>query len=135
MTVYLDHLIVPSKNKELAAEQLASILGVSWSPARVGPFAAVYVNEGLTIDFDSWSGEFAKGHYCFRVAETEFQIILGRLKSSGIAFRSLPHGEVDYEVNRSVGGSIVYWSEPDGHVWELLTESYARGNAPQPVKC
>ena len=24
------------------------------------------------------------------------------------------------------GGRIVYWNEPDGHVWEALTVSYAR---------
>jgi len=24
------------------------------------------------------------------------------------------------------GGSIVYWNEPDGHQWEILTVSYAR---------
>jgi catechol 2,3-dioxygenase-like lactoylglutathione lyase family enzyme len=118
--------MIPAKNKESAAERLAFILGVSWAPAKVGPFAAVYLNEGLTIDFDEWNGEFAKGHYCFRVTESEFQAILERLKSAGIPFRSLPHGEVDFKVNRSVRGSIVYWGEPDGHVWEMLTESYAR---------
>lgn len=128
MSAQLDHLMIPAKNKVSAAEQLAHILGVSWSPAKIGPFAAVYVNEGLTIDFDEWDGEFAKGHYCFRVTEAEFDVILDRLQQSGIAFRSLPHGESDFKVNHSVGGSIVYWSEPDGHVWELLTKSYARDN-------
>jgi hypothetical protein len=29
-------------------------------------------------------------------------------------------------VNTSHGGRIVYWSRPDGHVWEALTVSYAR---------
>ncbi len=29
-------------------------------------------------------------------------------------------------INTQHGGSIVYWSEPDGHVWEMLTVSYAR---------
>ncbi len=24
------------------------------------------------------------------------------------------------------GGSMVYWNEPDGHQWEILTVSYAR---------
>jgi hypothetical protein len=24
------------------------------------------------------------------------------------------------------GGSMVYWNEPDGHQWEMLTVSYAR---------
>jgi hypothetical protein len=24
------------------------------------------------------------------------------------------------------GGRLLYWSQPDGHVWEMLTVSYAR---------
>ena len=132
MQVQLDHLMIPAKDKVAAAQRLAEILDVSWAPANVGPFAAVYVNEGLTIDFDEWTEEFPKGHYCFRVSETEFGAILARLQKLGIAYRSLPHGPVDYQVNRSVGGQIVYWAEPDGHVWEVLTRSYARGVASMP---
>jgi len=33
---------------------------------------------------------------------------------------------VDMRINTEHGGRIVYWSEPDGHVWEALTVSYAR---------
>lgn len=126
MQVQLDHLMIPARDKVAAAQQLARILGVSWAPANVGPFAAVYVNDGLTIDFDEWTEEFPKGHYCFRVSEAQFGGILARLKELCISYRSLPHGPVDYQVNRSIGGCIVYWAEPDGHVWEVLTQSYAR---------
>lgn len=122
----LDHLMIPSRNKEAAAQQLATILGVDWAPAKVGPFAAVHVNQDLTIDFDQWNEEFPKGHYCFRVSDAEFQAILGRIQSAGMAYRSLPHGPEDNQVNTSLGSKIVYWSQPDGHVWELLTVSYAR---------
>ena len=132
MRVHLDHIMVPAKDKVAAAQRLAQILDVAWAPSTVGPFAAVYVNEGLTIDFDEWSEDFPKGHYCFRVSEAEFSIILERLQQLGIAYRSLPHGPVDHQVNRSVGGYIVYWAEPDGHVWELLTQSYARPAASMP---
>ena len=118
--------MVPAKDKIAAARQLAQILDVPWAMANVGPFAAVFINDGLTIDFDEWTEEFPQGHYCFRVAEAEFDVILARLQKLGIAYRSLPHGPVDHQVNNSVGGSIVYWAEPDGHVWELLTQSYAR---------
>ena len=126
MTIELDHIMVPSRNKAAAAKRLASILGVKWAPANVGPFAAVYVNAGLTIDFDEWQEDFAKGHYCFRVDNEAFEKILGRIKSAGIPYRSQPHGEDDFQVNTSLSGKIVYWSEPDGHVWEILTQSYAR---------
>jgi hypothetical protein len=40
--------------------------------------------------------------------------------------RGTPHGPVDSKVNTDHGGSIVYWSETDGHVWEILTVSFAR---------
>ena len=126
MAVELDHIMIPASNKVAAAQQLAQLLGVAWAPANIGPFAAVYVNAGLTIDFDERGGDVPKGHYCFRVSEAEFDVILGRLKALGIPYRSLPHGEPDFEVNSRIGGRIVYWSEPDGHVWELLTQSYAR---------
>jgi catechol 2,3-dioxygenase-like lactoylglutathione lyase family enzyme len=126
MAVHLDHLLIPSKNKEAAAKLLARILGVTCGPARIGPFTAVHVNDGLTIDFDEWTDEFPRGHYCFRVTEPEFQEILGRLVALGVPYRSLPHGAADHQVNTSLGSPIVYWGVPDGHVWELLVESYAR---------
>jgi catechol 2,3-dioxygenase-like lactoylglutathione lyase family enzyme len=132
VSAHLDHLIVPARNAEAAARQLAELLGVAWGRAHVGPFMAVYVNEGLTLDFDEWTGALPKGHYCFRVSEGEFDAILGRLVSSGIPYRSLPHGPADHQVNTSLGSRIVYWAEPDGHVWELLTRSYSRASGPGP---
>jgi hypothetical protein len=32
----------------------------------------------------------------------------------------------DGRVNTDFGGRLVYWNEPDGHQWEMLTASYAR---------
>jgi hypothetical protein len=52
LTINLDHIMIPSRDRNGAARQLATILGVEWAPARVGPFTAVHVNDGLTIDFD-----------------------------------------------------------------------------------
>ena len=69
-------------------------------------------------------------HHCFRVDAGEFEAILGRIRAAGIDYRSTPHGPVDRKVNTELGGSIVYWNEPDGHLWELLTVSYARRSAP-----
>lgn len=126
MTIELDHIMIPSRDRKAAAKQLAAILGVEWAPAKVGPFTAVYVSASLTIDFDEWSEDFPKGHYCFRVAEDHFDAMLFRIKQAGIAYRSSPHGPDDYQVNTSLGGKIVYWDQPDGHVWEILTNSYAR---------
>ena len=127
MAIRLDHLIVPSRDRVAAARQLGTLLGVAWAEqGTVGPFSPVYVNEELTIDFDQWVDPGPKLHYCFRVSQAEFDAILARIKQAGIAYRSLPHGPEDYAVNPAFGGRLIYWSEPDGHVWELLTVSYER---------
>lgn len=127
MAIQLDHLIVPSQDRVAAAKRLGTLLGVAWAEqGTVGPFSPVYVSEGLTIDFDQWDGPVPKQHYCFRVTQQEFDLIVARIKEAGIAYRSLPHGPDDYMVNPAFGGSLIYWSEPDGHVWELLTVSYER---------
>ncbi|MEY4751903.1 MAG: hypothetical protein RIQ60_4117 [Pseudomonadota bacterium] len=51
MTITLDHFIVSAHDPDQAAEQLAFLLGVAWGRAAVGPFTAVHVNEGLTLDW------------------------------------------------------------------------------------
>jgi catechol 2,3-dioxygenase-like lactoylglutathione lyase family enzyme len=126
VSIQLDHAIVPARNSKAAAELLATLLGVPWAPSGAGPFCPVYVNDGLTLDFDQTDGAFPVQHYCFRVSETEFDGIVKRLKAGGIEYRSAPHGPADMQINTQHGGRIVYWSKPDGHVWEALTVSYAR---------
>jgi catechol 2,3-dioxygenase-like lactoylglutathione lyase family enzyme len=128
--IQLDHVIVPSRDRKAAAARLAGILGVPWSEeAPVGPFSPVYVNDGLTLDMGQLQAGFTAQHYCFRVSEAEFDAILARLQDQGIAYRSTPLGRVDMQVGRQGGGRNVYWSEPDGHNWEILTVSYARAPA------
>ena len=129
MTIHLDHLLVPSRNRVSAARLLAQLLDVPWAESGVGPFSPVYVNDGLTLDFDETTEPFPIHHYCFRVGQAEFDAILGRITAAGLPFRSSPHGQVDFKVDTDHGGRIAYWSEPDGHVWEIVTVSYARRTA------
>lgn len=126
MSIHLDHLMVPARDKIAAARLLAELLGVPWSATGVGPFAPVFVNDGFTIDFDEWPEPIPRIHYCFRVSEAEFHAILARIQAAGIPYRSAVHGPVDRQVDTTHGGRIVYWNEPDGHQWEMLTVSYAR---------
>ncbi|MGH8108170.1 MAG: VOC family protein [Arenimonas sp.] len=126
MSIYLDHLMVPARDKIASAKLLAELLGVPWSETGVGPFAPVYVNDGLTIDFDEWTDPFPLIHYCFRVDQDEFDAILGRIMAARIKYRSNVRGPVDFQIDTQHGGNIVYWNEPDGHQWEMLTVSYAR---------
>ncbi|MCW5623657.1 MAG: VOC family protein [Burkholderiales bacterium] len=126
MGIHLDHIMIPCRNKLASARLLAELLGVPWSTAGVGPFAPVYVNDGLTFDFDEWPEPIPMIHYCFRVDPADFDAVLERLKVAGIPYRSNVHGPVDFQIDTQHGGRIVYWNEPDGHQWEMLTVSYAR---------
>ncbi len=126
MSVELDHFIVSSHNKAASARQLAELLGVPWGEGRFGPFMAVYINSALTLDFIDTDEAFPVEHFCFRVSDDEFDSILSRIAAAGIAYRSLVEGPVDSTVDTRFGGKGVYWNEPDGHQWEMLTVSYAR---------
>jgi catechol 2,3-dioxygenase-like lactoylglutathione lyase family enzyme len=126
MTIQLDHTIVSSHDKAASAKLLADLLGVPCGPAKEGPFFAVYVNDGLTFDFIDTDEPFPVEHFCFRVDDNEFDLILGRLDAAGIKYRSSVRGPVDMQINTHYGGRMIYWNEPDGHQWEILTVSYAR---------
>lgn len=120
----LDHLIVPSKDQHRSAELLAKLLDVAWEPEAMGMFSAVYVNDSLTIDFGEREG-FDTHHYCFMVTDEEFDAVHRRLQELGVAYRSSPHGPMDMKVNTENGKNL-FWPDPDGHNWEILTVSYAR---------
>jgi catechol 2,3-dioxygenase-like lactoylglutathione lyase family enzyme len=101
---------------------------VPWEAER-GHFTPVYVNETLTLDFAERE-QFASHHYCFHVSDAEFDGIFARVRAAGIPYRSSPRGPDDLQLNTRMGGRNFYWNDSDGHVWEVLTVSYAR---PQPA--
>ena len=126
MAIELDHSIVPSHHKVASAKLLAELLGVPWAASGLGPFSPVYVNDGLTLDFIETAESFPVYHFCFRVTPADFDAILGRIVAAGIPYRSRVNGPMDRQINTDYGGSMIYWNEPDGHQWEVLTVSYAR---------
>lgn len=131
MGILLDHLIVPSRNPVPSAQFLADILGVPWEAER-GHFTPVYANATLTLDF-AQREQFASHHYCFHVSDEEFDGIFARVLAASIAYRSTPQGSDDLQLNTRLGGRNFYWNDSDGHVWEVLTVSYARQYPETPV--
>ena len=126
MSVQLDHFIVPARDAPAAARRLGELLGVPWAASGIGPFSPVYLNEGLTLDFIGTTEPFPVEHFCFRVDDEAFDAILARIEAAGIAFRSAVRGPVDRRINTDYGGRMIYWNDPEGHQWEMLTASYAR---------
>jgi hypothetical protein len=126
VTIHLDHFIVPARNKVAAAKLLGELLGVQWSETGTGPFSPVYINDGLTLDFIDTDEAFPIYHFCFRVEQKDFDAILARINAAGIKHRSAVRGPEDMRISTDFGGNGVYWNEPEGHQWEMLTVSYAR---------
>jgi hypothetical protein len=126
LTIELDHFIVSCRNQRASAKMLGELLGVPWAETGIGPFSPVYLNAGLTLDFIETADDFPVEHFCFRVTDADFDAILGRIRAAGIDYRSAVRGPVDRQVSTQFGGRGVYWNEPDGHQWEMLTVSYAR---------
>ena len=131
MAITLDHVIVPSHDRCASSKLLAELLGVP-SEEPKGQFAPVYVNDTLTLDFADRE-QFERHHLCFHVSDAEFDAIFARLQGAGIKYRSRPRGEDDMQINRRLGGKNVYWQDADGHLWEILTVSYARPDSPTPA--
>ena len=104
MTIQLDHFIVPCRNQIASAKMLADLLGVPWEETSLGGFSPVYINDGLTLDFQQTDEAYPVAHYCFRVSQAEFDAILARIQAAGIQYRSRVSGPVDMQSNKEYGG-------------------------------
>jgi len=87
------------------------------------------VKTAIVTDFADRE-QFEAHHYCFRVSDAEFDAIFGRIEAAKIPYRSSPLGQTDMQINRRLGGKNLYWQDGDGHLWEILTISYARADSP-----
>jgi catechol 2,3-dioxygenase-like lactoylglutathione lyase family enzyme len=119
VTVELNHIIVPARNKQASAEFLAGILGVEVGPP-FGPFAPVRVGNGVTLDFEA-ADDFNQHHCAFLVDEAEFGAVLARIQASGAKWYADPFRNMPDQVNELFGGRGVYFDDPDGHLMEVLT--------------
>ena len=122
MPVELNHTIIPVADKWATAKFLASILGLEAGP-EWGPFVPIRLANGVTLDFAE-SANFRPQHYAFLVGETEFDAAVARLKSSGAAFYADFDRSGRGEINHLYDGRGVYFDDPNGHLFELITRPY-----------
>jgi len=118
MTLEVNHLIVPVRDKRASASFLAGVLGVPVS-ADDGPFQPVQIG-GTTLDFET-SDNIRPMHVAFLVDEDTFDAAHRRLMEAGAATYADPMRNQPGEINHRYGGRGVYFDDPDGHFFELLT--------------
>ncbi|MBT2524242.1 VOC family protein [Streptomyces sp. ISL-99] len=131
MSVQLNHTIVHARDKRESAEFFTHIMGLEIS-AEWGPFIAVELSNGVTLDFATIPAEsIAVQHYAFLVTEEEFDGIFQRVQDAGITYYADPHGKQPGEINRNDGGRGMYFMDPSGHGLEAITRPYGSGGEQQ----
>jgi catechol 2,3-dioxygenase-like lactoylglutathione lyase family enzyme len=126
MAVEFNHTIVHVRDKHEAATFLTEVLGVPGYTS-YGPFAVVELANGASLDFADNLGDVVPSHYAFLVSETDFDEIFARLKERGITYAADPFGDAVGEINTNDGGRGVYWDDPNGHRYEIITRPYGSG--------
>jgi len=126
MSIELNHTIVPARDPLASATFLADLLGLP-APVPFGPFFAVALDNGVTLDFQRDDGELTIQHYAFLVGESEFDAIFGRIRARGLTFWADPACRRPGQINHHDGGRGVYWDDPNGHRLEIITRPYGSG--------
>jgi catechol 2,3-dioxygenase-like lactoylglutathione lyase family enzyme len=126
MSITLNHTIVYARNRDASAAFLAEILGLP-EPKPFGPFLAVQLDNGVTLDFYSDDHQTRPEHYAFLVSETEFDCILARIQSRGLPYWADPFHRRQGEINTNDGGRGTYFEDPSGHNLEIITQPYGSG--------
>ena len=88
----------------------------------VGHFAAVRVNDTLTLDFAEQS-KFDSHHYAFHVSDSEFDAIFARIQEADLEYSSDPMHQNQGQINHRKSGRGFYFYDPNGHNLELLTRA------------
>ena len=120
MSIEINHLIVPASDKVASARFLADILGIEVEPA-MGHFQPVQVGP-VTLDYDAATPtDIRPMHIAFLVDEATFDDAYARLVEGGVATYADPGRSQPGQINHRFGGRGVYFDDPDGHFFELMT--------------
>ncbi len=123
MSVTLNHTIVRCSDKEASARFLAELLGLA-EPTKYGPFVVVQTDNEVSLDYSDAHGRPQPQHYAFRVSDVEFDEIQARIVDRGLTYWADPFHTKENQINTNDGGRGLYWDDPDGHNFEIITVPY-----------
>ncbi|MCL8015145.1 VOC family protein [Streptomyces sp. AS02] len=124
MSVELNHTIIHARDNRESAEFLTDLLGLEIT-AEWGPFIAVALSNGVTLDFATIPADrIALQHYAFLISEEEFDAAYAQIRERGIEHYADPQRQHPGTINHNDGGRGVYFMDPAGHAMELITVPY-----------
>lgn len=126
MPVELNHTIVPTHDREKAANFLATLLDLTVGDPH-GPFLPVQTANAVRLDFLQTGEEVSPRHYAFLVSENEFDNILDRIVHSDITYYADARHQQPGEIYHQEEARGLYFAGPSGHSLEILTRAYRSG--------
>jgi catechol 2,3-dioxygenase-like lactoylglutathione lyase family enzyme len=127
MAARLNHTIVWCHDQKKSATFLTEILGLP-PPRRFMGFLVVDLANEVSVDYlPAESEPIALQHLAFLVSEAEFDGALARVRERTPQIWADPAKKQPGRINRHFGGRGVYFDDPNGHLFEIITTPY--GNA------
>ena len=123
MGIQFNHTIVRCRDQARTAAFMSEILGLE-PPGRFGPFHTVELSNGVSLDFLEEHGQVCREHYAFLVGENEFDAIFERIRQRDIGYWADPLKRRPGTINHNDGGRGLYFPDPCGHSWEVITSTY-----------
>ena len=123
MPAHFNHLAIAAHDRHRSATFLADLLGLA-APTSWGPFVSVTLDDGVRLDYAEPGIEFPGQHYALLVTDDVFDRALERITADGILFWADPAMRRPNEINTNHGGRGVYFDDPSGHHFELITQPY-----------
>ena len=126
MTAQLNHTIVWCRDQQVAATFLSDVLGLP-DPTQFGPFEVVEAGNGVSLDFHETYADITSQHYAFLVGEDDFDRSFALIQQRVVDHWADPACTQPNEINHNDGGRGVYFTDPDGHLLEIITRPYGSG--------
>ena len=124
MAARLNHTIVWCSDQETSARFLTEILGLP-PPRRFMGFLVVDLENDVSVDYlPAESEPIALQHLAFLVSEAEFDGALARVRERTKEIWADPAKKHPGRINHHFGGRGVYFDDPDGHLFEIITTPY-----------
>jgi catechol 2,3-dioxygenase-like lactoylglutathione lyase family enzyme len=124
LSVEFNHTIVHARDNRESAAFFAELLALEIT-AEWGPFIAVALDNGVTLDFATVPADsITPQHYAFLISEERFDAAYASIRERGIEHYADPHRRRPGTINHNDGGRGVYFLDPAGHAMELITVPY-----------
>ncbi|MER8232633.1 VOC family protein [Streptomyces sp. NPDC101490] len=123
MAATFNHTIIAAVDREESARFFRELLELPEAPSW-GPFLNVQLSDGVLIQFAEPPVEIQMQHYAFLVDDELFERAYARLREQGVEHWADPQMRRPGETNTEHGGRGVYFKDPAGHAFELITRPY-----------